>query len=91
MSFTAPSVIKKHGGRFAIILKKGRSLFQVVELDSQRLVVRGHSEPDLIKKGYQATDINVYTTAEKFLKHQAGLTANASTALAELADDAFLQ
>lgn len=91
MTFTAPSVIRKHGGRFAIIVKKGRTLYQVIELDSQRLVMRGHSEADLQRMGYQVTDMNVYSTAEKFLKHQAGLTPNASAALTELADDAFLQ
>lgn len=91
MTYTAPSVIRKYGGRFAIILKKGRSLFQVIEMDNKKLIMRGHSDAELSQMGYTHTDLNPYTVAERFIKHQAGLTPNASAALSDLIDDAFLQ
>lgn len=90
MTFTAPSVIRKHGGRFAIITKKGRTLFQVIEMDSKKLIMRGHDNQELIKKGYTLTDMNPFAVAERFTKHQAGLTPNAMAALTELINDAHL-
>lgn len=90
MSFKAPSVIKRHGGRFALVVKEGRTLLQVVEMANQKLVMRGHSCEDLKQKGYQSTEINPFETAKRFLNHSAGLTANASEALQTLIDDAFL-
>lgn len=88
--FLAPSVIRKTGMRHAIILKKGRTRFEVIEMSKTALVVKTYTEVELSKEGYKPTDLSPYATAEKLLKHTAGVSHNAANALTKLAQLKFL-
>ena len=88
--YQVPSVIRKTGMRHAIILKKGRKLFEVIEMAKTQLIIRTHSEAELVKEGYKPTDLSPYETAEKFLKHTAGVSYNADLALKKLVALKFL-
>jgi hypothetical protein len=90
MNYPVPSVVRKHGNRTAIVLAKGRKLFQVVELESKKLLVRGRSCEELQRLGYEPTTWSPIDAARKYLEHSAGLSPNARQALEQLIEDAWM-
>lgn len=91
MNLTAPCVLRKHGGRHALLIKAGRTKYEVIELTNVQLLIKKYSDKELELKGYQAVpSLSPYQVAEKFLKHSAGLSPNAKAALESLQDLSFL-
>ena len=90
MSYQVPSVVKRHGGRIAIITGKGRKNFDVIANESGRLFSRKYTCEELQMLGYAHDPYPVVSAAEKFLTHQGGLTPNARTSLEQLIEDAWL-
>ena len=90
MSFPTPCVVKRHGGRTAIILRLGRTRYDLIELEPGQLYLRQRTEGQLAEDGYSLMAYAPDKAAKKFLEHSGGLTANARQALEGLIDEAFL-
>lgn len=90
MNYHAPSVVRKHGSRTAIIVAKGRKLYQIIELDGKKLLVRSRSCEELQHLGYEQTDLPVIPAAQKYLMHSAGVSPIAKAALEQIVEDAWL-
>lgn len=92
MTFHAPCVLRKAGGRHAIVIKKGRTLYEVVEMSKNSLIVKKVAEKQLLADGYaEVTGVSPAKTAESFLQHQAGVSKNAMLALNEVITLRFLE
>lgn len=89
MRHPTPTVLKQ-GSHYAILLTKGKKLYEIVEMESTRLMLRKKTQLQLDNAGYEACTYNLVTAAEHFLKHQAGLSPNAQSALEDLVADAWL-
>ena len=89
MRYQTPTVLKV-GSRYAILLTKGKKLYEIIEMESLRLMLRKKSQLMLDNEGYVPCAYNLETAAKHFLKHHAGLSPNAQTALEKLVDDAWL-
>jgi hypothetical protein len=89
--FTAPSVLRKAGGRHAIVVKKGRTKYDVIEMTKNQLLVRKYSEKELQAEGYVVSNTSPSKAAEHFLKHSAGVSPNAKTALEGVIEMSFLE
>lgn len=90
MQIQVPGVLRRHGGRHAIVVSKGIKLYVVVEMEKNRLQLRRFAEAELGKFGYAPVALSPYKAATNFLKHTAGLSDSARTALEELSALSFM-
>ena len=89
MRYLTPTTLKL-GSRYAILLKKGRTNYDIIEMESTRLMLRKKTQPQLDALGYVECSYPLVKAVDHFLKHHAGLSPNAQEALEKLSDDAWL-
>lgn len=77
-----PTVVRR-GSHTAICLGRGRKLWRVIEMRSQKLTVERLTDNHFINRGYEVLNYDLCMVAGKFLNHAAGTTATAAAALKE--------
>lgn len=92
MIYSAPSVLRKHGGRHALVIKKGKTRYEVIEMTNAKLLLKSIPGKELEEEGYvEQHNQSPAKVAEHFLQHQAGVTPNAELALCEVIALRFLE
>ena len=76
----SPTVVRR-GSHTAICLGRGRKLWRVIEMRSQKLTVERLTDNHFANRGYTVLDYDLRMVAQKFLTHAAGTTATAAAAL----------
>lgn len=77
-----PTVVRR-GSHTAICLGRGRKLWRVIEMRSQKLTVERLTDSQFANREYDQINYDVRLVADKFLNHAAGTTATAAAALQE--------